>query len=72
MQFQHQALLKPDNLDRSLQDEIERNPDLSELFANFSFDHEVALCPAILEDTEAEPINHKLTKLFEEGYKNDP
>jgi Integrase zinc binding domain/Chromo (CHRromatin Organisation MOdifier) domain len=51
---------------------MERNPDLSELFANFSFDQEVALCPAILEDTEAEPINHKLTQLFEEGYKNDP
>lgn len=72
VRFQHQALLKPANLDRSLQDEMERNPDLSELFANFSFDQEVALCPAILEDTEAEPINHKLTQLFEEGYKNDP
>ena len=72
VRFQHQALLKPDNLDRSLQEEMERNPDLSELFANLSFEQEVALCPVILRDTETEPINHKLTKLFEKGYENDP
>lgn len=52
VRFQHQALLRPANLDRSLQDEMERNPYLSEVFANFSFEQEVALCGAILEDTE--------------------
>jgi hypothetical protein len=60
------------NLDHSIQDEIKLDPDLSELFANLSWDKEIALCPAILEETEAEPINHKLTKLFEEGYADDP
>jgi hypothetical protein len=72
VQFQRQALLKPLNLDHSIQDEIKLDPDLSELFANLSWDQEIALCPAILEETEAEPINHKLTKLFEEGYADDP
>ncbi|KJZ67965.1 hypothetical protein HIM_12647 [Hirsutella minnesotensis 3608] len=61
IQYQRQSLFKPQNID----------PDLSELFTNLCWEDEVVLCPAILDDTEPEPIDHKVTRLLDKGYESD-
>lgn len=71
IQYQRQTLFKPQNIDPSARNELKLDPDLSELFANLCWEDEVTLCPAILDDTEPEPIDHKITRLFDEGYEND-
>ncbi|OWT42324.1 retrovirus polyprotein [Pochonia chlamydosporia 170] len=71
IQYQQQSLLKPHNIDSSVQEELKIDPELSELFANLSWDQEIALCPAILDEVEPEPINHKITRLLDKGYEED-
>lgn len=71
IQYQHQSLLKPHNIDSSVQKELKIDPELSELFANLSWDQEIALCPVILDEVEPEPIDHKMTRLLDKGYEND-
>ncbi|KID93943.1 retrotransposon nucleocapsid protein, partial [Metarhizium majus ARSEF 297] len=71
IQYQHQSLLKPHNIDPSVQKELKIDPELSELFANLSWDQEIALCPAILDEVEPEPIDHKITRLLDKGYESD-
>ncbi|KJZ68435.1 hypothetical protein HIM_12171 [Hirsutella minnesotensis 3608] len=71
IQYQRQTLFKPQNIDPSVQRELEISPDLSELFANLCWEDEVVLCPAILDDTEPEPIDHKITRLLDKGYESD-
>ncbi|KJZ68172.1 hypothetical protein HIM_12440 [Hirsutella minnesotensis 3608] len=61
IQYQRQSLFKPQNID----------PDLSELFTNLCWEDEVVLCPAILDDTEPEPIDHTITRLLDKGYESD-
>jgi hypothetical protein len=57
IKHQHQTLLKPH---------------LFEAFKDLDFDNDIQLCPAILEEIEAEePIAHKITRLLDEGYKED-
>jgi RNase H-like domain found in reverse transcriptase/Reverse transcriptase (RNA-dependent DNA polymerase)/Integrase zinc binding domain/Chromo (CHRromatin Organisation MOdifier) domain/Integrase core domain len=71
IQYQQQSLLKPHNIDSSVQEQLKIDPELSELFANLSWEQEITLCPAILNEIQPEPINHKITRLLDEGYEND-
>jgi hypothetical protein len=64
-----QALLKPDNLDPKIKDELrhsQRNP----AFPDLDFDRELLLAPFSIEP-EPEPFDHKITRLLDEGYKTD-
>ena len=47
------------------------DPELSELFANLSWEQEVALCPAILYEIQLEPIDHRISRLLDKGYEDD-
>ncbi|KAJ6436324.1 mRNA 3 end-processing YTH1 [Purpureocillium lavendulum] len=72
IRYQQRALLKRHNIDRSLQDQLKLDPELSELFANLCWEQEIALCPAILDDVQGpEPIDHKITRLLDKGYEDD-
>ena len=87
LQYQNQALLKTSNLDPLLRDSLSPlddspttdsvpSPDATlptpfhELFSTIDFDGELAF-PASLE-SEEEPLNVKITRLLDEGYKSDP
>ena len=51
--------------------ELKLNPEFSELFANLSWEQEVALCPAILDEIRTrtdQPQNHKTLR---QGYEDD-
>jgi hypothetical protein len=61
LQHQNQALLKPHNLDANIKEQ----------FADLDFDTELSLAPAILSEHETEPLNHKITRLLDDGYKSD-
>jgi hypothetical protein len=61
-QFQYQSLLKPHNLDNTIK---------FSLFDSLDFEQELSLCPAVLSETESEPLDHKITRLLEEGYATD-
>jgi len=71
IQYQQQSLLKTHNIDSSVQEQLKLDPELSELFANLCWEQEIALCPAILDETQPEPTNHKITRLLDEGYESD-
>ncbi|XP_044717105.1 uncharacterized protein HRG_09374 [Hirsutella rhossiliensis] len=71
IQYQQQSLLKPCNVDSSVQEQLKLDPELSELFANLSWEQEIALCPAILDEIQPEPINHRITRLLDKGYEED-
>ncbi|OAQ57620.2 retrovirus polyprotein [Pochonia chlamydosporia 170] len=51
--------------------ELKIDPELSELFANLSWEEEITLCPALLDEVEPEPIDHKITRLLDKGYEDD-
>jgi hypothetical protein len=67
--FQQQALLKPDNLDPKIKDEL-HHPQLNPAFPDLDFDRELLLAPLSIEP-EPEPLDHKITRLLDEGYKTD-
>lgn len=74
VKFQNQTLLKPENVDLAVEGGNKLDRDLSELFANLSWDQEIQLSPAILTDIEDStdiPTAHTLTRLFAEGYDAD-
>lgn len=71
IRYQQQSLLKPDNIDPPAPKQPKLDPELSELFANLSWEQEVVLCPAILDETQPEPIDHKITRLLDKGYETD-
>lgn len=72
LKARQKSLLKPHNLDPKIQEQIRLEPELSELFANLSWEQEVTLCPSILEPSQPEPIDHKVTRLLDEGLQQDP
>ncbi|KJZ69408.1 hypothetical protein HIM_11204 [Hirsutella minnesotensis 3608] len=72
IRYQQQSLLKPHNVDRSIQEQLKLNPELSELFVNLCLEQEIALCPTILDEIQGpEPIDHKITRLLDRGYEDD-
>ncbi|XP_044715052.1 uncharacterized protein HRG_11320 [Hirsutella rhossiliensis] len=50
IQYQQQSLLKPCNVDSSVQEQLKLDPELSELFANLSWEQEIALYKGYEED----------------------
>jgi hypothetical protein len=69
--YRQKIVLKPHNIDDSLKQELLPDPELSELFANISWDEEITCSPSILETSESEPVNHQITRLLEKGYQQD-
>jgi RNase H-like domain found in reverse transcriptase/Reverse transcriptase (RNA-dependent DNA polymerase)/Integrase zinc binding domain len=67
--FQQQALLKPDNLDPKIKDELHHSQ-LNPAFPDLDFDRDLLLAPLSTEP-EPEPLDHKITRLLDEGYKAD-
>jgi hypothetical protein len=64
IKFRDQALLKPENIHKSIR------ADLKLQFPDLNFEQEL-LSPATLGELEEEPLDHKITRLLEEGYKSD-
>jgi hypothetical protein len=64
IKFRDQALLKPDNIHESVRADLELQ------FPNLNFEQEL-LSPATLSELEEEPLDHKITRLLEQGYKSD-
>ena len=71
LKARQKSLLKPHNLDPKLQEQIQLEPELSELFANLSWDQEIMLCPSILEPSQPEPTDHEITRLLDKGLQQD-
>lgn len=65
LKARYKSLLKPHNLDPKL-------PELSELFADASWEQEITLCPTTIEPSQPEPLDHKITRLLEKGLQQDP
>ncbi|KAM4064033.1 reverse transcriptase (RNA-dependent DNA polymerase) [Hirsutella rhossiliensis] len=57
IRYQQQSLLKPHNIDRSVQEQLKLDPELAELFANLCWEQEISLCP--------------ITRLLDKGYEDD-
>lgn len=71
LKARQKSLLKPRNLDPKLQEQIQLDPELSELFANLSWEQEIMLCPSILEPSQPEPTDHEITRLLDRGLQQD-
>jgi hypothetical protein len=67
--FQQQALFKPDNLDLKIKDKLHYSQ-LNPAFLDLDFDHKLLLAPFSIKP-KPEPLNYKIIRLLNKGYKTD-